>query len=84
MAILTGETSGDFHPANLVFFHDMSCSFCAFAKDYTQMGEFTMADDDIVAAVNAHAHIRVIDWRYRILTAVWRRIPRCLWRHFRL
>ena len=39
---------------------------------------------DIVAAVNAHAHIRVIDWRYRILTAFWRRIPRCLWRHFRL
>lgn len=39
---------------------------------------------NIVAAVNAHAHIRVIDWRYRILTAVWRRIPRCLWRHFRL
>ena len=39
---------------------------------------------DIVAAINAHAHIRVIDWRYRILTAVWRRIPRCLWRHFRL
>ena len=39
---------------------------------------------EIVNAIKAHHHIRVIDWRYRLLTAFWRRIPRCLWRHFRL
>lgn len=39
---------------------------------------------DIVAAINAKAHIRVIDWRYRLLTAFWRRIPRFIWRRFRL
>lgn len=39
---------------------------------------------EIFSAINAHNHIRVIDWRYRLLTAFWRRIPRCLWRHFRL
>ena len=39
---------------------------------------------EIVGAIKAHYHIRVIDWRYRLLTAFWRRIPRCLWRHFRL
>jgi len=39
---------------------------------------------EIVYAINHHCHIRVIDWRYRILTAVWRRIPRVLWRRFRL
>ena len=39
---------------------------------------------EIVSAIKAHNHIRVIDWRYRLLTAFWRRIPRCLWRHFRL
>lgn len=39
---------------------------------------------EIVCAIKAHNHIRVIDWRYRLLTAFWRRIPRCLWRHFRL
>ena len=39
---------------------------------------------EIVSAINAHNHIRVIDWRYRLLTAFWRRIPRCLWRRFRL
>ena len=39
---------------------------------------------EIVNAINAHNHIRVIDWRYRLLTAFWRRIPRCLWRRFKL
>ena len=39
---------------------------------------------DIVNAINSHAHIRVIDWRYRILTAFWRRIPRFIWRRLRL
>ena len=39
---------------------------------------------DIVSAINSHAHIRVIDWRYRILTAFWRRIPRFIWRRLRL
>lgn len=39
---------------------------------------------EIVAAINSRQHIRVIDWRYRLLTALWRRIPRCIWRRFRL
>ena len=39
---------------------------------------------EIVRAINRHKHIRVIDWRYRILTALWRRIPRCVWRRIRL
>ena len=39
---------------------------------------------EIVYAINHRQHIRVIDWRYRILTAVWRRIPRFLWRRFKL
>lgn len=39
---------------------------------------------EIVCAIKVHDHIRVIDWRYRLLTAFWRRIPRCLWRRFKL
>ena len=39
---------------------------------------------EIVWAVNHHKHIRVIDWKYRILTAVWRRIPRWIWRRMKL
>ena len=39
---------------------------------------------EIITAINRHQHIRVIDWKYRLLTAFWRRIPRCLWRQIRL
>lgn len=39
---------------------------------------------DIVNSIERGRHIRVIDWRYRILTALWRRIPRVLWRHIKL
>ena len=39
---------------------------------------------EILHAIYHHQHIRVIDWKYRILTAFWRRIPRCIWRRLRL
>ena len=39
---------------------------------------------EIIDAVNSKQHVRVIDWRYRILTAVWRRIPRFIWRRMKL
>ena len=39
---------------------------------------------DIVSAIKGRKHIRVIDWKYRLLTALWRRIPRWVWRRIRL
>lgn len=39
---------------------------------------------DIVNAIHQQRHVRIIDWRYRLLTALWRCIPRWLWRRFRL
>lgn len=36
---------------------------------------------DIVRSIHKHRHVRIIDWRYRILTALWGLIPRWLWRH---
>ncbi len=39
---------------------------------------------DIVRAIEHHKHIRIIDWRYRILTALWRRVPRFIWRRLKL
>ena len=39
---------------------------------------------EIIRAINRHQHIHVIDWRYRLLTAFWRRIPRFLWRRMKL
>lgn len=38
----------------------------------------------IVRAIHNKRHIKVIDWRYAILTALWRRLPRPLWRHLKL
>ena len=39
---------------------------------------------EIVTAIKHHRHVWVIDWRWRIATALWRRIPRCLWRHLKV
>lgn len=39
---------------------------------------------EIVSSVNRRRHIRVIDWRYRLMTAFWRRIPRFIWRRIKL
>ncbi len=38
----------------------------------------------IVRAVNSQRHVCVIDWKYRILTAFWRCVPNCIWRHLKL
>ena len=38
----------------------------------------------IVSTIHSHRHIKVIDWRYAVLTALWRRLPRPLWRHLKL
>lgn len=40
--------------------------------------------DEIMLAINRRQHIRIIDWKYRMLTALWRRLPRWLWRRLRL
>ena len=38
----------------------------------------------IVKAIKNRRHIVVIDWKYAIITALWRRLPRPLWRHLKL
>lgn len=39
---------------------------------------------EIIKSINAKTHVRVIDWRYRILTGLWRLIPRWIWRRIKL
>ena len=38
----------------------------------------------IVSALYSKRHVKVIDWRYTILTSLWRRLPRIIWRHLKL
>lgn len=40
--------------------------------------------EEIVHAIKQRQHIRIIDWKYRLLTAFWRRVPRFVWRRFKL
>ena len=39
---------------------------------------------DIVRAIHHKRHVKVIDWKYAIITALWRRLPRPLWRRLKL
>ncbi len=39
---------------------------------------------DIVRSISLCRHVRVIDWRYRILTFFWRLLPGWLWRRLKL
>lgn len=39
---------------------------------------------DIVRSLEHRRHVRVIDRRWRVVTWLWRRIPRCVWRRLRL
>lgn len=40
--------------------------------------------EEIVHAIKQRQHIRIIDWKYRLVTAFWRRVPRFAWRRFKL
>ena len=39
---------------------------------------------EIIYAINHQKHVRIIDWKYRVLTTFWQMIPRWLWRRFKL
>ena len=39
---------------------------------------------DIVRSIYCQRHVRVIDWRYRILTFFWKLLPNWLWRRMKL
>lgn len=50
------------------------------AHRYPMMLKVGPVADDIVDSILRKRHVRVIDWRWRWLTALWRLLPRCLWR----
>ena len=47
---------------------------------YPMLMDKTAVAREIVRAVKAHRHVHLIDWRYRLLVALWRLIPGRLWR----
>lgn len=49
-------------------------------KHYPMLMSVESVAQDIVKAIRTRRHVCVIDWRYRVLTALWRIIPRWLWR----
>lgn len=51
---------------------------------YPMLLETKKVAREMVRAINSRKHVRVIDWRWRITTAMWRRLPRCLWRHMKV
>ena len=53
-------------------------------QHYPVMLDPTAVAHDIVRSIERRRHVRVIDWRWRIITVAWRLVPRCLWRYFKL
>lgn len=54
------------------------------SHDYPMLMEPKPVAEAIVKAVKQKKHICVIDTRWRLLTALWRRIPRWIWRRMKL
>ena len=47
---------------------------------YPMLMNKTRVAEHAVAAILAKKAVVIIDWRYRILVALWRMVPRCIWR----
>ena len=47
---------------------------------YPMLLDVDSVADDIVRSVLRKRHVRVIDWRWRCVTALWKLIPRWIWR----
>ena len=49
-------------------------------KKYPLLMDADQVAKDILHAVKQQRHVRIIDWRYRLLVPFWRMIPNWLWR----
>lgn len=52
--------------------------------DYPMMMNPQMVARHMLKAIYLKRHVCIIDWKWRILVSLWRYLPRCVWRHFRL
>ena len=53
-------------------------------KNYPMLLHKEDVAHEIMEAINKKRHVRVIDWRWRFITALWRCVPRCIWRYLPL
>jgi short-subunit dehydrogenase len=51
---------------------------------YPMMMKPDVVAQQIMRAIRHKRHICVIDWKYRLMTMFWRRIPRFIWRRMKL
>jgi len=49
------------------------------SKKYPMLMRADRVAQSIVRAINRKKRVAIIDWRYKILVAFWRLIPKCLW-----
>lgn len=54
------------------------------AADYPMLMSVEKVARSIVRAIYKHKHVRVIDYRYRILVFFWKLIPRFIWRRLKI
>jgi len=72
-----------------IFFTDIRPGFVDTALlngdfHYPMMMKPDMVAQHILRAIRHKKHICVINWKYRLLTMAWRRIPRFVWRRMKL
>lgn len=53
-------------------------------KYYPMLMDKRAVAKKIIKAINRHRHVCIIDWRYALLTFLWRFVPACLWRRMRI
>ena len=53
-------------------------------KNYPMLMDVDKVVKEILQAIHQQKHVRVIDWRYRLLVPLWRMIPNGLWRRLNI
>lgn len=54
------------------------------AKHYPMLMSVDTAAQHIVRGLKRRRRVLIFDWRYRVLVAFWRLIPRCIWERLRI
>lgn len=53
-------------------------------KYYPMLMDKRVVAKKIIKAIGRHRHVCIIDWRYALLTFLWRLVPLCVWRRMNI